>query len=79
MYLRYLSTDDIMVVEIESEGIDLDKITKPYKEAVDMVYGSLKIYLLVGKAAEQFSYPTLTNSIRFGNTKNRFCPVRLIF
>jgi hypothetical protein len=34
---------------------------------------------LVRKAAEQFNYPTLTNLIRFGNTKKRFFQAKSIF
>ena len=33
----------------------------------------------VSKAAERFSFPTLTNSIRFGNTRNPFYREGLIF
>jgi len=32
VYLQNLWTDVMGMVEIESQGIDLDKTTKPYKE-----------------------------------------------
>ena len=54
------------VVAIRRKGIDLDKTTKPYKETDQMVCGSPGPCLLVGKAAEEFSSPTLTDSYNGG-------------
>ena len=79
VYLQSLWTDGMGVVEIRRKGIYLDKTTKPYKETDQMVWGSPGLCLLVGKAAEEFSSPTLTDLKPFGNTKKPSFQIRSIF
>jgi len=79
VYLQSLWTDGMGMVEIRRKGIYLDKTTKPCKETDQMVFGSPGPCLLVGKAAEEFSFPTLTDLKPFGNTKKPSFQIRSIF
>ena len=72
------ATDDIRAGEITRSRIDLRKITKPHKASDPKVRGPYSLPPC-GQGAEKSSFPTLTHTRAFGNTRNLFFPVKLIF